>query len=142
MTTLATLAADEVMARITRRVNFLASGCWEWTGQVNNWGYGMVSVDGRKQGVHRLIYALLVDDPEGMVIDHTCRNRICVNPSHLQAVTHGENVGLSRTRRTHCPQGHEYTDENTYITAKDHRQCRTCRLSRVREQNLRRKERT
>ncbi|WP_396021799.1 HNH endonuclease signature motif containing protein [Bacillus cereus group sp. BfR-BA-01522] len=70
---------------------------------------------------------------EGMVIDHLCRNRKCVNPLHLEQVTQrinllrGEGMSAENVKKTHCPQGHEYTEENTYISKAGSRYCRKCR---------------
>lgn len=71
--------------------------------------------------------------PEGLVIDHLCRNRGCVNPDHLEAVTQRENIlrgeGLAaaNARKTHCPKGHPYSGENLYVVpSSGRRQCRIC----------------
>ncbi|MFZ2529632.1 MAG: HNH endonuclease signature motif containing protein [Rhodococcus sp. (in: high G+C Gram-positive bacteria)] len=84
-----------------------------------------------------MAYELSVGDiPEGLVIDHLCRVRHCVNPAHLEPVTNRENtlrgdcVDANRERslsRTHCKHGHELTPKNTYIDPRGYRECRTCR---------------
>jgi hypothetical protein len=109
-----------------------ANGCWEW--KYVNWaGYGGFRYDGRRMGAHRAAYELLVGPiPDGMDIDHLCRNRRCVNPAHLQPVTRSENlsrgeVGRWNTRKTHCPKGHPYSPANTYHDRRGWRGCRTCR---------------
>lgn len=118
----------EMIARYAGRVNYLGvDGCWVWQGRLNNWGYGETRRNQKITPAHRLFYELLVGPiPEGMVIDHTCRNHQCVNPDHLQAVSHGENVGLGRLRKTHCPQDHELTEDNVWRDKRGHRHCRTC----------------
>jgi hypothetical protein len=72
----------------------LDGGCVVFTGRPDNHGYGQAYYDGRKRRVvHRLVYEAIVGDvPEGLVLDHVCRNRLCVNPQHLEPVTVGENV--------------------------------------------------
>lgn len=66
--------------------------------------------------------------PEGLVIDHLCRDLLCVNPGHLEPVTQKENVrrGVGHGAETHCPQGHEYTEANTRVSKKNKRYCRAC----------------
>jgi hypothetical protein len=108
--------------------------CWEWTAGKNSWGYGYISIHNRMRRVHRIIW----EDkngpvPDGLELDHLCRNRGCCNPEHLEPVTRQENLrrgnrgGNGYEKKTHCPQGHEYTPENTYIRDKrSGRQCREC----------------
>lgn len=105
------------------------TGCWLWTAQASRDGYGKFKYDGG-QLAHRFAYEVAKGPiPDGLRIDHLCRQRCCVNPDHLEAVTHRENVirGLGGMLKTHCPHGHEYTAENTQINHKGARVCRTCR---------------
>lgn len=108
--------------------------CWEWTGAVNSDGYGIVNRASAGEAlIHRLAFKLW-NGPiaSGLEIDHKCRNRRCINPRHLRAVTHRRNMLMAphiatQIARTHCPSGHEYTTENTYISPSDNRRhCRKC----------------
>ncbi len=134
--------AQYVMAGDYRRVESLYmpepnSGCWLWIGSVlARRGYGRIGVRGKEYLAHRLVYEMLVGPvPEGLELDHKCRVTCCVNPDHLEPVTHLENVrrgesGLVHRQRylarTHCPHGHPWTPENTIRNARGHRHCREC----------------
>jgi hypothetical protein len=122
-----------VWARLLARRTVTESGCWEWDGTRQPNGYGRVSWKGVSRFTHRVAYEIAKGEiPDGLVIDHLCRNRACFNPDHLEAVTHqinllrGETVTASRAAVTHCPQGHEYTDKNTYWSSRNQRSCRAC----------------
>lgn len=179
------------------------TGCWEWRGRLASNGYGQIQANRRTLQVHRVTYeAHKGAIPEGLAIDHLCRNRTCCNPDHLEAVTShenwrrgqapnaisvrmgrclsgrhllvGENLyvfpngvrrcrachvesqqaasetkrlariasGESRGRRsdrTHCPQGHPYDAENTRVSAKGSRSCRTCNREAQRRYKERRR---
>jgi hypothetical protein len=112
--------------------------CWVWSAAKIS-GYGAFKLDGRAIRAHRFAYELLVGPvPEGLPLDHLCRNRACVNPAHLEPVTHrvnilrGEGACAVKARQTHCIHGHEFTLENTYLKS-GKRQCRTCRRSATRK---------
>lgn len=115
-------------------------GCWLWQGTKMTVGYGMLPLGGGpKVYAHRFAYELLVAPiPRGLHIDHLCRVRLCVNPSHLEPVTMAENKrrGMSanaiNARKSHCQRGHEFTPENTRVSPLGHRECRTCRVTILR----------
>lgn len=109
--------------------------CWLWYGWLKGNGYASKSSKGKHVYVHRLMYETLIGPiPNGLVIDHLCRNRSCVNPSHMEPVTHRENVlrgdseAAKRAKQTHCKRGHAFNDENTYRikNGNGRRVCKTC----------------
>ena len=104
------------------------SGCWEWTGPLHHNGYAACSRTAGTNRGHRVTYMLLVGPiPAGLVLDHLCRVRRCINPMHLEPVTDDENKRRGNALITHCPQGHEYAPDNTYIKpGSSTRSCRRC----------------
>ena len=119
--------------RFMGRTRHEPSGCVVWTGSLTAEGYGNLRIPGedRNDYAHRVSYELHVGAiPEGLVIDHLCRNRACVNPSHLEPVPHIENVrrGLGPYGlRTTCKHGHDVTDPaNVYTQPDGGRRCRIC----------------
>lgn len=122
------------------------STCWLWTGHIHTFGYGTFYISRRfnRQRAHRVSWFIAHGGfVSGLVLDHICRVRHCVNPDHLREVTDRENVlagvGVSATqaRRTHCDKGHQFTPENTYLRKGGARKCMTC----AREWDRRRRER-
>ena len=131
-------------AVIQRRLAYPDTGCWEWTGALAN-GYGQIKVLQRRHPVHRLVYEHHVGPiAAGMEIDHLCKNKVCCNPAHLEAVTHHENIlrgnspAAQHARKTHCKHGHEFTPENTRVVG-GVRRCRSCRRRRNLEYKARRR---
>jgi len=116
--------------------------CWAWSGGLSSQGYARL---GRGMYAHRISYEIYVGPiPDGTELDHLCRNRGCVNPDHLEAVSHRENVrrgiaGQQGREKTHCPQGHPYDLQNTYRRPDrpNTRDCRTCMSERVRKHRRR-----
>ena len=105
-----------------------ANDCWMWTGRTNTKGYGQTTYQGRSVQAHRLFYETRNGPiPKGLEIDHLCRVRDCVNPDHLEAVTHAENVRRGAAAKTHCINGHPYTEDNIYIDkGSGARRCQIC----------------
>lgn len=115
-------------------------GCWIWTRSTSGGGYGHMGWDGKVVRVHRAyVKDLGWDVPDGMHLDHLCRNRVCCNPDHLEVVTPLENarrgIGLGKRVNpvTHCPRGHEYDEANTYHNPSGSRACRACHVIWSRE---------
>lgn len=104
--------------------------CWLWTASTKQNGYGQFNQGKKNWNAHRLVYLLSGRTiPDGYELDHLCRVRNCVNPDHLDPVTRKVNVRRQFDEITHCPSGHGYTVENTYLW-RGLRHCRTCRQIR------------
>ncbi len=129
------------------------SGCWLWTGAIDN-GYAAMNVDGVMRNAHRVSYELFVGPvPDGLLLDHTCHkpetcrggksciHRRCINPDHLEPVTMLENfrrgckppsgLALFQRAKTHCPAGHEYSGANLVFRPNGYRACRECNRRRA-----------
>jgi HNH endonuclease len=125
--------------RLLRHLRPADDGCIEFTGKRQQDGYGQITVNGRSIVAHRVAYEFYVGPiPDGLVLDHLCRNPGCVNPAHLEPVTQrvnllrGIGVNAINAAKTHCIHGHEFTPENTYAAPSrpQRRDCRVCRARR------------
>lgn len=120
--------------------------CWNWTGTTqggSRGGYGQLWADGKMRQAHRVSYELHIGPiPDGLTIDHLCRNTRCVNPEHLEPVTQQENnhrgntVSGVNSRKTKCHNGHELSGDNLRMwidkRGRSHRHCRTCARDNMR----------
>lgn len=125
------------MDRFAEKVVVADSGCWLWTGATAGAGYGVIgsgrtaSGNARTEYAHRVSYEHFVGAiPQGLEIDHKCRMKLCVNPAHLEPVTHAEN--RRRARQTHCERGHVMPTEGR-------RQCKRCDADRAKAYRARRR---
>jgi hypothetical protein len=133
---------ERFWAKVDRRG---AMECWPWQGEIAPNGYGRFWLNGKLDEAHRVAYKVTRGPiPLGLTIDHLCRNRRCVNPMHLEAVSQRENLLRgngppgTNARKTSCPRGHPYSGSNLYLDSKGNRQCRICR--RLNKRAWRRKQ--
>lgn len=124
-------------------------GCMEWGASKDGKGYGKFYLNGHLVPAHRFAYELVIGPiPEGLQLDHLCRNRACVRPDHLEPVTarenllRGETLAARNAAKTHCDNGHPYNTENTYWHKPNRRKCRACSRERQRFYRARRKTTT
>lgn len=133
--------SNETWVKIKHRVR--DDGCWIFNGSQQKDGYGSCNRNGQTLA-HRAYYSILKGPLiAGMELDHLCKNRNCVNPDHLEQVSHAENISRGNykinhrnRRKTHCKRGHAFNDENTsYKIEKGYvrRQCIACRRQRAKQ---------
>lgn len=139
-----TFGSRRLPLRFWEKVQVTATGCWAWTASKEK-GYGQFSVGSTSLPAYVVAYRALVGPvANGLELDHTCHSsdptclqvpcahRACCNPNHLEPVTHQENMtGGVWAKKTHCPQGHEYSGFNLIVN-KGRRHCRTCIYARTR----------
>lgn len=121
--------------RFWTKVAILENGCWQWKAGKCNGGHGLFHLQGGKKNIKAHVWAYVKHIgrvPDGKELDHLCRNPACVNPLHLEPVTHRENIlrgnsfAAMQARRTHCIHGHPLSGDN--LGYKDgHRWCKLCR---------------
>ena len=144
----------KIQARFWAKVDIARDDeCWHWKASRGG-DYGQFNIEGKPMKAHRVAYELSVGRiPDGLVLDHLCKNRICVNPHHMEPVTPRENVmrgdlEVSRQavirywrERTHCANNHELTQENIYSAPgrPNSRACRTCRREATKRSEQKRK---
>lgn len=125
---------DRLLSKVEKREG---DGCWYWTDHLNR-GYGQMNVGGKQMKPYRLSYEAFIGEiPDGLVIDHMCRNPTCINPMHLRAVTQrvnilcGDTFAARKKAQTHCLRGHPLVDGNIYYsTGGGGRRCCECRRMR------------
>lgn len=112
------------------------TGCWLFMGEITGNGYGRLHFEGKRALAHRCAYEEWTGPiPDGLEIDHLCNVRSCCNPKHLRTATRTENNIRRLENITHCNNGHEFTQENTYVDPRGWRQCKICRRERIRKHN-------
>lgn len=129
---------SDLRTRLFSRLMIQPNGCVVWTGAKSH-GYGYIRVGYRTVGVHRVMWEMFEGPiPDGLTLDHLCRNKLCANLSHLEPVTAGENAiraiaGLvNDPHKLFCVHGHPRTPENTRIKSTGRRSCWVCHYSRRR----------
>lgn len=152
------VSQEDYKNKFLEKVLKLPSGCWIWMGAIQgkyykceNGGYGSVRYNQKVSPAHRVscfIHGKKI--PDGLHVDHLCRVTLCVNPDHLEPVTpienwiRGENnKGEIHLLKTHCPKGHEYSEENTlnlkdYKSGGTYRACRICVINTRRKSDIKR----
>lgn len=130
------------MERIWSKIERSPDGCWLWTGALKPNGYGNCWAGPGYSSAHRVVYELLVGPVPGFDLDHLCRVRHCVNPSHLEPVTRVENTrrGLSGVLKTHCAHGHPWIPENIIKNGNGSQTCKVCTYARNRDYRRRQRE--
>lgn len=141
-------AADKrpIEIRIQEKIHPTQAGCWVWGGALTTAGYPTIGMNAKTHYVHRLLYELKKGPiPDGLELDHLCKNPPCVNPDHLEPVTHKVNTLRSDgpsavcARKTHCKNGHPLSGANLILGRRgDGRRFRVCKACNYKWQAERR----
>lgn len=125
----------------------VTDGCWNWKGSTSKRGYPLYVKPGHNVGAHRFAYELVMGDiPDGLELDHTCRNTHCVRPDHLEPVTsqvntlRGTSPASMNAAKTHCMRGHPLSGGNLYTAPSGGRKCRICTYATNRAYRSRRRQ--
>ncbi len=127
--------------RFWSKVEKHGSNCWEWCGHTKTIGYGNFYLDGKSVLAHRVSYCMHIGgDIDGLDIHHTCENKSCVNPDHLEAVSRKQHIALTPASKGYralafnvCKSGHVFSPDNTWTSSSGSRQCRECSRQRQRQ---------
>jgi len=137
---------NKARLRLLERKLLMANGCWYYSGFRTPAGYGQLHYDHSTWDVHRLSMKLFKPEEfdKNLNVNHKCNNPSCFNPEHLYSGTQKDNIrdcinsgNKSELNRTHCPQGHDYTPENTYVRPNGHRDCKICASKKGRKEKAR-----
>jgi hypothetical protein len=135
------MITPEVEARFWAKVDRRGPDeCWPWTGNLCRDGYGFFSAHNISRKAHRWSFVVSGQEiPPTFVVDHVCRNRVCVNPAHLRAVSayvnsmvNSEALPARNAKKTHCLRGHELRGDNLIddvLRRTGHRICKTCQMA-------------
>jgi hypothetical protein len=129
---------EQHVAAFWASVEPAANGCIVWVSSRDKYGYGKHGKGSAHRAAYKIVHGSI---PDGLTLDHLCRNTSCVNPDHLEPVTLAENRRRAEVLRTHCKSGHEFNAENTYVTPAGARQCRACNREAVARYKAARRQR-
>lgn len=112
--------------RMSQKIKAADNGCWEWLSALDRDGYGRIHYKKKARYIHRVSYEFFIGKiPDGLMIDHLCRNPCCCRPDHLEPVTNSINQ-KRRKKKIRCKRGHEFTDNNIVIGSDGYKRCKEC----------------
>ena len=134
---------DRIKAKIMEQPGPLKSPCWIWMGSLSGPGYAQIRITEDRRSWRVLVHRWMYEHhfgapPPGADVHHKCDRPRCVNPAHLDAVTHRENIRKTTNQRTHCKHGHPLSGDNVRLASDGRRCCRACSYRRVRRNTKRR----
>lgn len=138
------ITIDKIVNYLNRTIK-TEKGCWVWQGAKSPDRHARVNINSQAYYLHRVIFKAVGNRlDKSLELDHLCREPSCVNPKHLEQVTHRVNsergeAGTHLKNKTHCPQGHPYSGDNLYVFPSGGRSCRTCTRVSGRKHDLKRR---